>query len=129
MTTSTSTKRIFVSFAMEDNHYRDLLRGQSKLGGCPIEYTDYSVKEPWSNSWKTQCRQRIKGCAGVIALISKNTRNASGARWEIKCAVDEGVPILGVHIFQNDDYVPPELAGKKVIRWTWDGIANWVSKR
>lgn len=76
MATSTSTKRIFVSFAIEDKQYRDLLRGQSKLGGCPIEYTDYSVKEPWSSSWKIQCRQRVKGCAGVIALISKSTKQA-----------------------------------------------------
>jgi hypothetical protein len=127
VTTSTSTRRIFVSFAMEDKHYRDLLRGQSKLGTCPIAYTDYSVKEPWSSAWKTQCRQRIKGCDGVIALISKNTRSADGARWEIKCAVDEGVSILGVHISASDDYIPPELTGKKVIRWTWQGIANWVS--
>jgi len=62
------------------------------------------VKKPWDSAWKTECRQRIKGCAGVIALISKNTKNADGARWEIKCAVDEGVSILGVHIFQDDDY-------------------------
>lgn len=128
MTTSTRTKRLFISFAVEDKKYRDLLRGQSKLGDCPIEYTDYSVKEPWSSSWKTQCRQRIKGCAGVIALLSKNTKNADGARWEMKCAIEEGVPILGVHIFQDDTYTPPELAGKKVIRWTWDGIAGFITK-
>lgn len=126
MATSTSTKRIFVGFAFEDEKYRNLLRGQSKLGDCPIEYTDYSVKKPWDSSWKTECRQRIKGCAGVIALLSKNTKNADGARWEISCAVQEGVPILGVHIYADDDYTPPEIAGKKVIRWGWDGIGNWI---
>jgi hypothetical protein len=24
--------------------------------------------------------------------------------------------------YQNDDYVPPEIRGKRVIRWRWDGI-------
>jgi hypothetical protein len=89
------TKRIFVGFAVEDKNYRDLLRGQSKLGDSPIEYTDMSVKEPWDSSWKTRCRQRITGCDGFIALLSKNVKNADGARWEIKCAIEEGVPVLG----------------------------------
>ncbi len=107
---------------------RDLLRGQSKLGGCPIDYTDFSVKEPWDSAWKTKCRQRIKGCDGVIALLSTDVKNADGARWEIKCAVDEAVPILGVHIFKDDTYVPSELSRRKVIGWTWDGIGNWIKQ-
>jgi hypothetical protein len=119
-------KRIFVGFAVEDQRARDLLRGQSRLGDCPIEYTDFSVKEPWSNSWKTQCRQRIKGCDGMIALLSRNVRSADGARWEIQCATEEGVPVLGVHIHQSESYEPPEIDGKKVIAWTWAGIANFV---
>ena len=117
---------MFVGFAVEDRDARDLLRGQSKLGDCPIEYTDFSVKEPWSSSWKTKCRQRIKGCDGVIALLSRNVRNADGARWEIKCAIEEGVPILGVHVHKSDSYKPPELNGKRAISWTWNGIANFV---
>ncbi len=122
------TMRIFVGFAVEDKNYRDLLRGQSRLGDCPIDYTDFSVKEPWDSAWKTKCRQRIKGCDGVIALLSTNVKNADGARWEIKCAVDEAVPILGVHIFKDDAYVPSELSGEKVISWTWDGIGNWIKQ-
>jgi hypothetical protein len=119
-------KRIFVGFAVEDKEYRDLLRGQSRLGDTPIEYTDFSVKEAWSSAWKTNCRQRIRGCHGMIALLSKNTRNAEGARWGIKCAVAEGVSVLGVHILTDDRYTPPEIAGQKVIPWTWDGIGNFI---
>jgi hypothetical protein len=121
-----TSKRIFVGFAVEDKQYRDLLRGQSKLGGCPIDYTDYSVKKPWDSAWKTECRKRIKGCDGFIALLSTNVKAADGARWEIKTAVEEGVPLLGVHIFKDDDYKPPEIGTKKTIRWTWDGIGNWI---
>ncbi len=121
-------KRIFVGFAVEDRQARDLLRGQSRLGDCPIEYTDFAVKEPWSSSWKTQCRQRIKGCDGMIALLSKRVRNADGARWEIQCAIEEEVPVLGVHIHKGDTYRPPEIPGKGVIAWTWDGIANFINR-
>lgn len=97
-------KRVFVGFAVEDKHFRDLLLGQSRLGGSPIEYTDMSVKQPWDSSWKTRCRTRIRGCDGFIALLSKNVRRADGARWEIKCAVEECVPVLGVHAYRDDDY-------------------------
>lgn len=125
-TTVAGLKRIFVGFAIEDVDARNLLRGQSKLGDSPIEYADFSVKEPWDNAWKTKCRQRIKGCDGMIALLSSNTRNADGARWEIQCAVDEDVPLLGVYIHSTDTYRPPEIAGKKVISWTWPGIASFI---
>lgn len=121
-------KRIFVGFAVEDKQCRDLLRGQARLGGCPIDYTDMSVKQVWDSSWKTQCRTRIKGCDGFVALLSKNVGKADGARWEIKCAVEEGVPVLGVHAYRSDDYTPPEIKGRRVIRWTWDGIGNWIKR-
>ncbi len=123
-----TNKRVFVSFAVpEDTYARDFLRGQAKDKRSPIEFTDMSVKQPWSNSWKTQCRSKIKGCDGVIALLSKSTSKAEGARWEMKCAIEEDILIIGVHIHQdNKGAVPPELKGKKVINWTWDGIANFI---
>jgi len=124
----TAKRRIFVGFAIEDEKYRNLLRGQSRLGDSPIEYTDYSVKESWSSSWKTNCRQRIRSCDGFIGLLSSNTRNAEGARWEIKCAVEEDVPVLGVYCLREDTYTPTEIVGQKLIYWTWDGIANFINK-
>ena len=121
-------KKVFVAFAMEDKKYRDLLRGQSLHTRSPFVYTDFSVKQPFSRAWKTQVRQRIAGCDGAIALLSRNVRTADGARWEIKCAVDQGIPIRGVFISGTDRYVPPELAGKRTLRWTWDNIANFIGK-
>lgn len=56
--------RVFISFAIEDKTLRDFLVGQKRNARTPIEFTDYSVKEAWSSSWKTNCRQRINGCRG-----------------------------------------------------------------
>lgn len=120
--------RIFISFAVEDKYARDFLVGQAKNNNCPIEFTDMSVKNPWDTNWKTNCRTKIKGCDGVIALISKKTYNAAGAKWEMQCAVDEGIPIIGVHINKDDKgAIPSELSGKRVIEWTWDGIVNFIN--
>lgn len=120
-------KRIFVSFAIEDRWARNMMRGQSRLGRSPIQYTDMAVKEAWSSAWKTKCRRRIRGCDGVIALLSSNTRQAKGARWEIKCAVEEGIPVLGVYI-GSSRYKPPEIRGRRVITWTWNGVGNWINR-
>ncbi len=121
-------KRIFISFAIEDRWARDYLVGQKRNPRSPFDFTDMSVKEPWSRRWKTQCRERVRGCDGVIALLSKNTRDADGARWEMQCAIEEGIPIIGVHIHADDKgAIPPELASKRVIEWTWPGIDRFLN--
>ena len=122
-------KRVFISFAVpEDSYARDFLVGQARKKNSPFEFVDMSVKEPWSESWKTRCRTKIKGCDGAVALLSKSTSKATGACWEIKCAVDEGSPIIGIHIKSDDKgTVPAELSGKKIITWTWEGIASFIN--
>jgi hypothetical protein len=120
--------RIFISFAADDAYARDFLVGQAANAKTPFEFVDMSVKEPWADSWKTRCRTKIKGCDGVIALISKKTQAADGARWEMQCANDEKIPMIGVHISKDDKgTVPPELSGKKVVEWSWDGIAAFIN--
>lgn len=123
-----TSKRIFISFAIEDERYRDFLKGQSLNTNSSFTYTDMSAKKPWDSKWKTNCRTRIKGCDGIIALISKHTRNADGAKWEIQCANEEGIPIIGMHIHKDDKgQIPPQLAGKKVVNWSWEAIRNFIN--
>ncbi|WP_437635576.1 TIR domain-containing protein [Sorangium sp. So ce854] len=121
-----TTNRIFISFAIEDKSYRDLLVGQARNAKIPFEFVDMSVKEPWDEKWKTNCRTRIKGCDGVIVLVSKNTSKAEGALWEIRCAKEEGVPIRGVYCTTDSrPAITPE--GLRMLNWTWDNIANFIS--
>lgn len=121
-------KRIFISFAIEDVRSRDFLVGQARHEGSPFEFVDMSVKEPWDSSWKTRCRTRIKGCDGMIALLSKNTAKAEGAIWELKCAVEEGIPVLPVHIYKdNKGPVPAVLSGTPDIEWGWNSIAAFIN--
>ncbi len=107
MATVSTKKRVFISFAIEDARQRDFLVGQARLEKSPFEFVDMSVKEPWDEKWKTNCRTKIKGCNGVIALISKNTAKADGAKWEIKCAKDEKIPIVGMYAYSDDRAAAP----------------------
>jgi hypothetical protein len=124
---SLNRKRVFISFAVpEDTYARDFLVGQAKNSQTPFDFIDMSVKEPWSALWKDKCRTKVKGCDGFVALLSKATLAAAGARWEMECAVEEGVPVIGVHIKKDEKFVPPELNGENVIEWSWDEIARFI---
>lgn len=127
---SDSKKKIFVSFAIEDKKYRDFLIAQAKNERSPFSFVDMSVKEPWEQQvWKDMCRAKIQKCDGMIVLLSKNTWHSSGARWEVKCAKEERVPVIGMHIKKGDKGAkPPELNGKKVIEWNWDNLDESISK-
>ena len=123
-------KRIFISFAIEDVKYRDYLVEQARKEKSPFDFIDMSAKKAWKEAeWKKRCRTKIKSCDGVIALISKRTHLASGARWEIKCALEEKVPTIGMQIKWNDKGAKPkELKNKKVIKWTWENISHFINK-
>jgi hypothetical protein len=122
-------KRVFISFAIEDVNYRDYLVQQSKKSNSPFNFIDMSVKKEWEqDEWKKKCRTKIKRCHGVIALLSKSTHKAGGARWEIKCANEEKIKIIGMHIKKNNKgAVPSELTGKKVVEWNWENIQQFIN--
>lgn len=124
------SKRVFISFAVEDKNIRTMLSGQSRHEKTPFEFVDMSVKKPWDRAWKTECRKRIKRCHGMIVLITKNTKNAEGVHWEIKCAREEGLPIMAM--YANNDAkkypLPKELKGVRIHNWSWANINKFVDK-
>ncbi len=128
--TDNAKKKIFISFAIEDETYRDYLVQQAKNERSPFSFVDMSVKKPWSeDEWKKRCRTKIKRCDGMIVMLSKNTFHSSGVRWEIKCAKEEGIPVIGMHIKKNNKgAVPPELKGIPIIDWTWDNLSRSLNK-
>jgi hypothetical protein len=117
---------IFIAFAIEDERQRDLLKGQSLNTKTPFEFVDMSVKEPYDADWKERVRTRIRRSDGVIALVSQNTLNSNGEKWEIECAKTEKKKLIGLWAYTNDRTSPTVLAGYRVIPWTWDGIASFI---
>ena len=121
--------RVFTSFAIEDANLRTMLVGQARNEKSPFSLVDMSVKEPWDNAWKTNCRTKIKGCDGLIAIITKNTIKATGQLWEINCAYEENIPVM--FIYGNDDRpsnLPEPVKGRLINLWTWDNIAKFLNK-
>lgn len=120
------SKRVFIAFASEDIRQRDLLKGQSLNTAVPFEYVDMSVKEPYSNEWKSKTRARIRGSNGVVALLSKNSSRADGQLWEIQCAITESKPLMGMYAYNNDRTIPPGFPASKVRDWTWENVRRFI---
>ena len=117
-------KTVFIAFAIEDKTQRDFLKGQSILTNSPFEYIDMSVKEAYDTDWKAKVRTRIKRSDGVIVLVSKNSLNSSGQKWEIQCAKEEGKKILGIWAYSDDR---TNIDGVSIKVWTWDNIKNFIN--
>ena len=118
------TKVVFVAFAIEDERQRDFLKGQALNTKSPFEYTDMSVKEAYKAEWKERVRTRIRRSDGVIALVSKNSLNSSGQKWEIQCAKEEKKKLRGVWAYTNDR---TNLEGVNTVVWTWDNIEAFIN--
>lgn len=116
-------KVIFVAFAIEDEAQRNLLKGQSLHTDSPFEYIDMSVKEAYTEDWKTKVRTRIKRSDGVIALISENSLDSSGQKWEIGCAKEEGVPLLAMWAYSTDR---TKIDGLSTKAWSWQTVADFI---
>jgi hypothetical protein len=62
----------------------------------------------------------------VSALLSKNSLTADGQLWEIKCAVEEGRPLLGLFINKDDQTKPSEMGTASCVTWTWSAVSNFI---
>lgn len=122
--------RTFISFAMEDKVLRDFLVGQKNNSMSRIDFIDYSVKEPWSSQWKTNCRVRIKGCAGMVGIVTQNTPRADGQLWELECALSEGIPLLLIHGYRDFtkrlSILPRPITGQRIHDWTEANIVSFL---
>lgn len=116
-------KVIFVAFAIEDVGIRDMIKGQSLHTDSPFEYVDMSVKEAYEEEWKKKVRTRILRSDGVLVIVSKNSLNSGGQKWEIQCAKEENKKNRGIWAYKADR---TDLAGVNTMVWSWDNIAAWI---
>lgn len=125
-----ASHRIFTSFAIEDVRLRNALVGQARNEKAPFSFVDMSVKEPWDEAWKTRCRTKIRGCDGVIGIVTSNSPKASGQLWELWAADEEEVPVLLIYGYQDDRpaNLPDPVRGRRIHTWTWDNIAAFLAR-
>ena len=125
-------RKVFISFHMEDKAQVDLLRHQSKSDKFNLEFTDYSVKEPFDSNWKEKCEERIRQTSITIVMIGTETYKRPAVLWEINKSYELGKKVIGVRIHKNrHDPIPgPLLRNKaKIINWSLEKIQRELDKK
>jgi hypothetical protein len=121
--------RAFVSFEMEDRWSRDFLIQHARDKDTSIDFTDYSVHEPFDEKWKTNCRARIAQTKGTIVMVGASTAKSEAVVWEIAETNRQGHPLFGIQIKNDKNYpIPAGLLSSRVIRWNFDDIVRELNR-
>lgn len=124
---SNGKPRVFISFHMEDEAQINLLRQQAKNEQSDIQFTDYSVKEPFDEKWKTQCAERINRTSVVIVMVGPETHQREAVNWEINKAYELNKKVVCVRIYRDENHKIPQSCKEnnaKVINWDLNSIKN-----
>jgi len=114
-------RNIFISFHTEDEAQVNLLRSQAKDQKYDLEFRDYSVKEPFDEKWKTNCRERISLTSLTICMIGPNTAFREAVNWELEESYRQGKKVIGVRIYKDrNDPIPRPLKDHNAPVIDWD---------
>ncbi len=127
-----STNQVFISFALKDTELRDKLVEQINKEKPDAKCIDMPMKKSWESAWKAEVQDTVRGCAGVIGLISESITRADGQQWELRCALDSGLPVLLIGEKYSMD-IPakllPELIRDKDIRlWEEATVSGFLNR-
>ncbi len=125
------TRNVFISFHTADEMQVKLLRYQAKDDRFNFKFRDYSIKEPFSERWKTQCKERIKKCSFTICLIGEKTHSRPAVLWELEQSIRMGKKVIGVRIYQEANHkIPKPLKDHncKIIDWNLGDIMEQLSE-
>ena len=122
-------KRAFISFHMDDESQVQLLRHQAKNDNFDLEFTDYSVKEPFDERWKSQCTERIRQSSVLVVMIGEETHTRQAVLWEINKAYELGKPVVGVRVYKDANHNlphPMKENGARIVNWKMEEIQDAI---
>lgn len=126
------TRNVFTSFHVEDESQVNLLREQAKNEKFDIEFRDYSVKEPFDEKWKTNCRERIAQTSATICMIGEKTAEREAVIWELEESFRQGKKVIGVKIHRDrDDPIPRPLVENNapIVEWDLEKISRLLEDK
>jgi len=119
------TRNVFISFHVADEAQVNLLRAQARDSDFGMEFRDYSVKEPFDEAWRSNCREQIGLTSMTICMIGPETATREAVNWELEESYRQGKKVIGVRIFRDrNDPIPAPLLehGAPILYWNRDEI-------
>jgi hypothetical protein len=67
----------------------------------------------------------------MIGIITPNTPRADGQLWELKCSIDENIPLMLIHGYRASERrlttLPSPISGRRVNLWTEENVVNFLN--
>ena len=127
-----SSNQVFISFALKDVALRDALEEQIGKINAEMKCVDMPMKKSWESAWKAETMETVRGCDGVIAIVSESIVRADGQLWELRCSYDSGLPVLLVFAQGAEDMsakdIPELIREKDIAKWDEMVISMFLNK-
>lgn len=124
----TGRKNVFISFNYDDNNEVSLLRGQAKNDNMPIEFNDWSVKEPINSERADYIKQkisdRINQSSLTVVYLTDKTANSKWVKWEIQRSLELGKKVIGVY---KGDVAPSNIPSGISKSVPWSKLVDTIS--
>jgi DNA-directed RNA polymerase subunit L len=128
-------RNVFLSFVEEDLNLVNLFRGQAKNENNDLEFSDYSVKEPFDSKnadyIKQKIRNLIKKVSVTLCLIGETTYKSRWVDWEIRTSAALGKGLVGVRLRSSSKYIVPQsLKDNKaeIVDWNIKEIVQAIER-
>lgn len=124
-------RNVFISFSVADEAQVILLRSQAKDPRFDLEFRDYSVKEPFDEKWKTNCRERISQTSATIVAIGEDTASREAVNWEIEESYRQGKKVIGMRISKDrNDPIPAALKehNAPIVSWSMEELSAQLDR-
>jgi len=116
-------RNVFISFAYEDIDNVNLLRGQAKNEQNDLEFSDYSVKEPFNSEnadyIKRKITEKIEKASVSVVYISKHTAQSEWVKWEVEKSLKMGKGVVAVYQGDSAPVMPKFIKENniQVVKW------------
>ncbi len=124
-----NTKSVFISFDYDnDQDIRGNLVGQAKNPESPFSITDWSVREPITENWRTRVRDLIRRTDLTIVICGEHTHEAAGVAAEVTIAREEGKPYFLLKERRQKICKRPRTARRsdRLHTWTWGNLKKLI---
>ena len=131
---SSGKKNVFISFSHEDMDEVNLLRGQAKNDKNDLEFSDYSVKEPFNSDNADYIRrkitEKIEKTSVTLVYITKDAAKSDWVKWEVEKSLKMGKGVVAVYQGDKASQMPSFITdnGIKSVQWNHDAMTKAIDE-
>ncbi|HEY9006582.1 MAG TPA: TIR domain-containing protein [Ohtaekwangia sp.] len=126
-------RNVFISFDHRDLSEVNLLRGQAKNENNDLEFSDYSLKEPYNSEKadyiKSGIRERIRQSSVTVVYLTENTHESEWVDWEVRESLRLGKGVICVHKGDSPPLQRPQFVNElkiRIVKWDHDAFPKAI---